>query len=402
MRLVTKLRLKPPSKTQPRRARRIFVTGRPRSGRKLRQLLKPKTCLNRPDIGFRRCLGSLLWLAVVLHAAPVSPQDTPFTAQSGSRPIIGPDGTYVFNHIPTSNLIVEAQIAPRIIIVGSFGDVTRRLLAAIRRPVWGWQLSTTPMVRLRLFNEESSPVRTPSYMPKATVQIASLRNVSRADESDEEEFSRGPVEMWLIDVIPFGHHSNGQNGCLFTSQSRQAGDECVESARPQSSAINTTDGSFSTNYIQAMVQYGRLYLDSELAPETEYATRREWRAGAGFQVNPEGYVAGSIDHSLSELYGPTRILFEGMVAARDRWRCGRLEADVHLQYIVDAPAGVPAFTTRAETACLPRAWGGTGLFVRFYRGQDYYNLGFAERISRLQFGFTLQRGMFLSFKIRPQ
>src|SRR6266545_4193368 len=39
--LVTKLRLKPPSKTEPRRSERIFVTRRP-FGPQLRQLLKPK------------------------------------------------------------------------------------------------------------------------------------------------------------------------------------------------------------------------------------------------------------------------------------------------------------------------------------------------------------------------
>src|SRR6266567_8819236 len=56
---VTKLRLKPPSKIEPRHRRRIFVTRRP-FGPQLRQLLKParrKTCLACKDIGFRRCLG---------------------------------------------------------------------------------------------------------------------------------------------------------------------------------------------------------------------------------------------------------------------------------------------------------------------------------------------------------
>jgi hypothetical protein len=67
-----------------------------------------------------------------------------------------------------------------------------------------------------------------------------------------------------------------------------------------------------------------------------------------------------------------------MLAKRDASWCGRLEAEVRFQYIYDAPVGVPAFTTKAETACLPRSWGGTGLFVRFYRGQDYYNLGFGQ------------------------
>src|SRR5437667_1554852 len=56
-RTVTKLRLKAPSKTEPRQSERIFVTRRP-FGPQLRQLLKPNTCLNRTDIGFRRCLSA--------------------------------------------------------------------------------------------------------------------------------------------------------------------------------------------------------------------------------------------------------------------------------------------------------------------------------------------------------
>ncbi|SRR6266487_3585572 len=341
-------------------------------------------------------------LFLMLHAASAGAQDTPFTAPSGSRPIVDPDGTYVFNHVPSSNLIFEAQIAPRIVIRDSLGDATRRLLAAVKRPVWGWQLSATPMVRLRVFNEESSPVRTPSYMPKATVQIARFKNLSTADASDEDEFSKGPVEMWLVDVIPFGHYSNGQKGCLFTSQSRDAAGVCVESARPQARAINTTDGSFSTNYVEAMMRYGRMHLDAERAPETEYATRWEWRAGAGVQFNPRGYLFGAIDDELAEVYGTTRVIVEAAVARRDGWRCGRAEAGIRLQYLHDAPVGLPSLTTKAEAECLPRRWGGTGLFLRFYRGQDYYNLGFAEAISRLQVGFTLQQDTFLSFRIRPQ
>jgi hypothetical protein len=91
-----------------------------------------------------------------------------------------------------------------------------------------------------------------------------------------------------------------------------------------------------------------------------------------------------------------------MAARRGSGRCGRLQGDIRLQYIRDAPVGVPSTTTRADAACFPAGWGGAGLFVRFYRGQDYYNLGFAEGITRLQVGFTLQRDTFLSFRIRPQ
>jgi hypothetical protein len=71
--LLTKLRLKPPS-DRPADGRRIFVTRRPRSGRTLRQLLKPNTCLDCTDIGFRRCLSPGRKDA---HETPVFSLDAP-------------------------------------------------------------------------------------------------------------------------------------------------------------------------------------------------------------------------------------------------------------------------------------------------------------------------------------
>ena len=341
-------------------------------------------------------------VALLLLVAPLAAaQDTPFVARSGIRPLLRPDGTYVFQHIPNSDLVFEAQIAPRIIIVDSIGKATRSVLLEGKAPVWGYQVSATPMVRLRMFAETSNPVRTPSYMPKGTVQLARFRNVSPSTDAESSEFNAGPVDMWLIDTIPFGHHSNGQDGCLFTSEVRNADGDCVGLLPATIKTVNKENGSFSTNYIEAMVQYGRLYLDSDGAAAGDFATRWEWRAGAGLQLNPEGYVGGSIKPELSERYGPTRILFGAMTARRDAWRCGRAAADVRLQYITDAPSGVPPVITQVEGACFPRRWGGAGVFVRIYHGQDYYNLGFAEKITRFQFGVTLQRDQFLSFRIKP-
>src|SRR4030095_12524158 len=55
---VTKLRLKPPREKLPRRhGEPSLLDPRPRMRPRLRQLRKPKTCLIRTDIGFRRCLA---------------------------------------------------------------------------------------------------------------------------------------------------------------------------------------------------------------------------------------------------------------------------------------------------------------------------------------------------------
>lgn len=339
-------------------------------------------------------LITVFLLVCFVTTAPAMAQDSPLVAGVGARPVIRPDGTYFFNHAPNSDLVFEGQIAPRILIMDSIADAVSEVLDGGAH--WGWSLSTTPMVKLRMFAEASSPIRTPSYMPKGNVQFVRMRNVSRAPEDDELARARGPIEMWLIDAIPFGHHSNGQNGCLFTNQSRDANGECavVDLSHPR--AINKVDGSFSTNYIEAGVHYGRLHLDSG---ESAFQTKREWRAGFGLQLNPKGYLGGAIDDELADLYGRTRVFFEGNMAGRDFSFCGRLEGQIQLHYIHDVPDTVPSVTTIVEGACLPRRWGGTGLFVRFYNGQDYYNLGFAGKTTRLQFGLTLQRATFLSFAL---
>ena len=298
-------------------------------------------------------------LGLILSSAmPAMGQDSPFVLNLGGRPVIRPDSTYFFNHVPRSDLVFEGQIAPRIIILDSIADAAGRVLDGGAH--WGWQVSTTPMVKLRMFDETSSPVRTPSYMPKGNIQFVRMRNLSRADKDDEAGRYKGPVEMWLIDTIPFGHHSNGQNGCLFTEQSRNSEGECVAAAGTIPRTVNKIDGSFSTNYVEAALFYGRMYL-APGADAQEYATAWEWRGGGGVQLNPSGFLGGGIDDELKDLYGQTRFFVESMAARRDLWRCGRAEGQLQLHYIHDAPAGLPAVKVMAEGSCLPAAlgWDGT-------------------------------------------
>src|SRR5215213_11406456 len=129
----------------------------------------------------KRLALTVLWFVT---AATAAAQDTPLVVRSGDRPLVRPDGTYVFQHAPHSDLVFEAQIAPRIIILDSIGRATRDVLVEGKPSVWGYQVSATPMVRLRMFDETSNPVRTPSYMPKGNLQIVRFRNLAASDSTD--------------------------------------------------------------------------------------------------------------------------------------------------------------------------------------------------------------------------
>ncbi len=334
----------------------------------------------------------------------------PFVFLPDDKVSLKPDGSHLFQHTD-GGLVFEAQIAPEIRIVDNFSRALDRVLENERPRVFAYSIFGTFLTRLRMFDEASSPVRTPSYMPKATIQLAWLKNRSTADPTDAPaEFLRGPVEMWLVNAIPFGHHSNGQNGCLFKQQVRIDG-ECEPQSPPANGPedINTENGSFSTNYIRLGVEYRRLYPDGDDPIDLRAVTRREWGVGGSIEVNPSGYVGGSISDTLRPLYGPTRFRVTADVVAGnwrapvrliDRVNCGRAWADVSLMFIRGAAPSVDNVTASIEAACLPAGWGGAGLFVRYYRGQDYYNAAFLENIDRLQFGVTFLQGKFLAFPKR--
>jgi len=58
-----------------------------------------------------------------------------------------------------------------------------------------------------------------------------------------------PMRLIAFSLTPWGHHSNGQDGCLYTDQTR-LGEECVDGTRLPGTprATKQVDGSFSTNY----------------------------------------------------------------------------------------------------------------------------------------------------------
>ncbi len=339
----------------------------------------------------------VLQSARALHAQePPRGQDAAFVHSEGARIVLRPDGNYVFNFVPASDLVFEAWAAPDVHIVGNVSAKLEDLLNGTRKRLWAYSVFGTFMVRLRMFDEDSNPVRTPSYMPKATVQIAAFRDISRALDTDRPDRR---VSMWLLDFIPFGHHSNGQNGCLFVEATSIDGD-CVgdEGIPPDQRTINTRDGSFSTNYFRIGAQYRRMYLKS--AGDIPFAvTRWQWNVGVDAEINPTWHpIGGAISDELHSLYGPTRVGVSAG-AARLHWkRFGRIEGKVGVEYIRDAPRGVSDVTTRFELILLPRGWGGAGIFARSYHGQDYYNLAFEQNITRLQFGLAFNQDKFLMFR----
>lgn len=184
------------------------------------------------------------------------------------------------DHPVGKGLIFEAQLAPQIVVAQSLQGLFRTgAVAADTKPHWGYSLSISPMVRLRMINTASQPVRTPSYMPHGVAQLFRVKNLSH--DTAESARRRGPYEMWTVQAR-LSHHSNGQDGCLYLSQQRNVNPDgsfdCdfLPGYGPAPANLNLADGSFSKNFARGGVFYRRMYL-----PEgVDDTMARSWYLGA--------------------------------------------------------------------------------------------------------------------------
>lgn len=328
------------------------------------------------------------------------------------RPRIAPflEGTDVFLNNHWKDIKFEAHIAPHFFLWQKFGDaipLAQRLPDGRTRSTRVTVITATPGINLRMYRSISSPVRTPSYMPRVDFQRL---------WSPDVEPAHGRV-LSVVRVrelhLAIGHHSNGQDGCFFEVEARDPlkekkdctipdnvprtetvfGDAQGRVRNPNSTpfirfirfGINKKDGSFSTNYIRLGMNSRQSYVDSTLV------TRRHWTMGADAEFHP----AWLMDRNIRGTYGHLQFSVSGEYASRTtpgRWQpCrARREVKVSVLGIFFAPVSgaSPAGATTFMAACYPLLHGDGGFFVRLHKGRDYYNLGFLDDVTHLQVGLT--------------
>jgi hypothetical protein len=370
----------------------------------------------------------LLATAVTARAQMVA---LPGSSTETNQPPIIPflEGTDVFWTVqrstdgePAFPNLLEADLFPHLVASQNFSSTLDVLEQSSRGrsrfKEFSYSISGTPAVRIRMLRDISAPVRTPSYMPRVNAQLLWTRGLKDCDPSRSKTDCRPRdaatvqgvepvpaavadeartllavprVSVWEAHVI-IGHHSNGQDGCLLNTQSRDPStDECVPQGTPTAETINRRDGSFSTNYVRTGINYSRNWMEANLE-----ATRE-----ARLRVEVEYHPRAWIDDEIEEVYGRTRLIGGAAYATRHVRFCQRrFEGSASLTWNPGVVETVTDLTTSVQASCFPFRNGGWGFFARYYRGQDYYNLGFLEEISRLHIGATFNQSGFFRFR-RP-
>ncbi len=244
-------------------------------------------------------------------------------------------------------LIFEADIMPYYLLKLSNSDR------------WGIELS--PEVIMRMYNEESLPVRTPSFMPR----ITGFYQFRESNNGKPDLF--GYISLW--------HHSNGQENNFYNEDSI---------------TINTRSGNFSTNSIE-----GGFFM-SEPDKRHPFVTR---------YIKFSSLYHFAQAEELKSIYGDLRFFIDlqgvinitktlralNILPNNTRPNYAILYLSTKFGYIADDYNHYKALSLKrlifkGTLSYKPSFLRDVTLFTQYYYGQDYYNIYFARQLHVLRIG----------------
>jgi hypothetical protein len=232
-----------------------------------------------------------------------------------------------------------------------------------------WAIMVNPQVQIRMLDAQSLPIQVPSYHFNLTY----YRNIEFWQKSFLKKLFYDDA-IWFTSIT---HHSNGQSGNFYLNDTTKT--------------INLTQGSFSVNYFQFGVSSYTLKRVSK-----KYFSLQE------IKVHTEIYPSGLADSHLKGIYGFYRLFgtfgFGGpWKEERDDWVNSWLEhSSVELkagwifgEYRGYAPLEVSTrLIIDLNYKYYPPWFDELAFFIRFYSGQDYYNIYFEKQLRVLSAGIT--------------
>ena len=214
----------------------------------------------------------------------------------------------------------------------------------------------TPQIIIRMYQEESFPVRTPSYIPQITIYYAPTTN---------------PEKERTILFGRIAHHSNGQDGDFYLP----------------GKMINLKSGDFSTNFIQAG------------AIRSRYSKRFDaWQFfSTHLEVHPESWTIPELRHRYSPLrWQAAMSVYKNPFAKRvERHNKSQLSVTAKASWMFGEVDDWQTFDSDRLTVDLtfnlhPGFFEEIGFFINIYYGMDYYNIYFNQHLEIIRFGIMTE------------
>ena len=215
----------------------------------------------------------------------------------------------------------------------------------------------TPQIVIRMFQEESFPVRTPSYMPQVTIYYL-LKE--KADSRSLSLYGRA------------GHHSNGQDDVFFFDDG----------------SINLKSGNFATNFLELGLIKTNL--------NTCFNAYQFFKTS--FEIHPKGFIQEELEGIYSQYRWHNA--FSIFKLAADETQKNSKKPNISMKgetiWMFGDYNHLAAFSAERLNLSLtfyyhPKLLEDIGLFVQFYHGSDYYNMYFNHRLDVFRFGFMTEK-----------
>ena len=229
---------------------------------------------------------------------------------------------------------------------------------------------------IRMYNDNSKPVKTPSYKILLGGQLLYKTNNNN----------------FIALALESGHYSNGQSGCAFDSDLNDETEECddvysIITAQTDLSAIlNRTSGNFSTNFTKLSFNYRFNNLNDDSKPVKIHSFTTSWEL---YHNKMFGLVdlGGFSDFDI-EIYGRNRFGLEYEFIHTPTEKINfRYSLGQKFEMIQGAHNYVEPL--RSETTLILYPWDrDMGFFVSYIYGHDNYNYRFVDSGNQINIGVT--------------
>ena len=257
--------------------------------------------------------------------------------------LINQSDTYITFPTDVGNiapLIFEANVNPSFIIRERKDS---RLMAIL-----------TPQIIIRMFNEESYPIRTPSYIP----QISFYYLANKKEALD-----------YLVLFGKIAHHSNGQEGDFYNADN----------------TINVQSGSFATNFLE----FGFL--------KTSYSNKLKAikTIKSSIELHPKEWMLQEMRGQYSGLRWHNSFTSFKFPLKEDDNGKAKFSLKAETTLMLDNFNNLDFFDVNRLNASFtfyyhPKFLEDIGLFVQLYHGYDYYNINYQHQMSIIRFGLMTE------------
>lgn len=214
----------------------------------------------------------------------------------------------------------------------------------------------TSQIIVRMFDEYSYPVKTPSYIPQIAFYF--LTGNKKATN-----------KLTIFGKI--AHHSNGQDGNFYTEN----GD------------VNLQSGNFATNYVELG------FLKSSYSNQLNAFKFIK----SSIEIHPKNWMLEELQGQYSGLRWHNTFLAYKLPMKSNLSKEQRANFSVKAEttWMFDKINNGNAFNLNRLNASLivyyhPKFLEDLGFFVQFYHGMDYYNIYFQHQINTIRFGIMTE------------